>query len=336
MPTVQLDSSRPSTTIPAQRANPLADSLDNLRLEGAIFLRADYTEPWSYESLSGAATAEFLRPGSARVILFHVVAEGGLWISARGERHWASAGDVIVLPYGDQHVMSGTEPTETVPIECFMTAPPWHQMPVLRYGGGGDRTAVICGYLASDDPLFDPSRRAFPPVFVVRPSGGAAEWVDASIRYALSQTAIGSSGRLDSPTRLPELLLVEMLRLHLASAPAADHGWVSALRDPVLAPAMALIHRAPQVKWSVATLAAASAVSTSVLDERFRRMLGRAPIKYLSEWRMHVAEDLLATGDPAVAAVARRVGFDSEEAFSRAFKRSHGESPSMWRARRRS
>jgi AraC-like DNA-binding protein len=128
--------------------------------------------------------------------------------------------------------------------------------------------------------------------------------------------------------------LIEVLRAHLASAPAADQGWIAALRDPVLAPALALLHGAPDRKWTVADLASASAVSRSLLDERFRQILGRSPIRYLTEWRMHLAEEMLATTEMGVAVVARRVGYDSEEAFSRAFKRAHGLSPSHWRVAR--
>jgi transcriptional regulator GlxA family with amidase domain len=131
---------------------------------------------------------------------------------------------------------------------------------------------------------------------------------------------------------LPELLLVEVLRLHLASAPAADVGWLAALHDPVLRPALALLHAEPERRWTVADLARESAVSRSVLDARFRELLGRSPIRYLTEWRMHLAEDLLVTTDLPVGAIGRRIGYDAEEAFSRAFKRAHGDAPSVWRS----
>jgi transcriptional regulator GlxA family with amidase domain len=150
--------------------------------------------------------------------------------------------------------------------------------------------------------------------------------VEANIRYALA------SGARFVSTRLPELLLVEVLRLHLADAPATDAGWLAALRDPVLAPALAALHGAPERRWTVEDLAACALVSRSVLDERFRRVLGRSPIRYLTEWRMHLAGELLESTDLGVAAVARRVGYDAEEAFSRAFKRHHGRPPSSWRS----
>jgi len=226
----------------------------------------------------------------------------------RGERHWASAGDVIVLPYGDQHTIGGAEPTEPVPITSVLPPPPWERLPIVRHGHGGSRTDIVCGFLHSDDVLFDPALRALPPLFVVRPPGGpAARWVEANISFALEQ-----SGERGLPsTRLPELLLIEILRLHLSTAPAADRGWLAALRDPVLAPALARLHAEPARKWSVTELAAAAAVSRSALDSRFRQLLGISPIRYLTDWRMHIAKEMLATTESTVAAVARRVGYDS-------------------------
>jgi AraC-like DNA-binding protein len=311
-------------------------TLGKVRLDGAIFFRSEFTEAWSYES--PAATAELanaLRPGAERLTIFHIVARGTCWISlADGERHNAREGDVIVVPYGDPHQMGGSEPARCVPIFSLLDPPPWEALPVLRHGGGGDRTDVVCGYLYSEDPLFDPRLRALPPVFVVRPpEGPVARWVRSSIEYAL---ALSSTTPPDDAawTRLPELLLVEALRLHLSTAPAAESGWLVALRDPVLAPALAHLHADLARSWTVADLAASAAVSRSLLDERFRRVLGRSPIRYLTEWRMHVAEELLTSTEDSVARVGGRVGYGSEEAFSRAFKRAHGMAPRAWRAAR--
>ena len=314
----------------------LADALSRLRLQGAIFLRGDYTEAWAYESLPSADAAAVLAPDATRVLLFHVVASGRCWVDVPGgERVWADAGDVIVLPYNDQHRMGGTTAATAVSIATLIDPPPWERMPVIQHGEGGDPTSVVCGYLTCEDPLFDPRLRMFPPVFVVSPPAGPArEWVKASIEYAAQQTTQVGVDRFEAPSQVPELLLVEILKLHLANAPATDHGWARAIRDPVLAPALAAIHGSPERKWSVATLAREASVSISLLDERFREVLGLAPIRYLTGWRMHVAEDLLRSSDLSVAAVARRVGYDSEEAFSRAFKRVHGQSPSVWRVQR--
>jgi AraC-like DNA-binding protein len=325
-------------TVPEQRlaSTVMQVALERLRLEGAVFLRAEYREPWAYESFTGPETARILRPGAERVILFHVVASGACWVATDGgEKHWAIRGDVIVLPYGDQHRMGGVRDAECASMASILPMPPWRELPVIRHGQDGDQTDVVCGYLHSQDPLFDPGLRVFPPVFVVRPPPGpAAEWVRANVAYALEQTSALDADPAGVMSRLPELLLVEVLRLHLLSAPAVDQGWLAALQDPVLRPALALLHGAPARRWTVTALAREAAVSRSVLDARFRELLGRPPIRYLTEWRMHLAEDLLATTDLGVAAVAHRVGYDAEEAFSRAFKRAHDQSPTVWRSER--
>jgi AraC-like DNA-binding protein len=318
--------------VPDREATALAP-LARLHLKGAIFLRGEYTEAWAYESLPPRDAVAVLAPGARRAILFHVIALGRAWIEADGsERHWADAGDVIVLPYGDVHRMGGVEPAECTPIGKLLDPPPWRQMPVIRHGKGGAATHVVCGYLVCDDPLFDPRLRALPPVFVVRPPAGPArDWVLASIDYAIQQTSLVAEDRVEAPTQIPELLLMEVLKLHLASAPAHETGWLRALRDPVLAPALAAIHGSPERKWTLLGLAREARVSVSLLDERFREELRLAPIRYLTGWRIHIAKDLLRSSDLGVAAVARRVGYDSEEAFSRAFKRETGQAPSLWR-----
>lgn len=314
----------------------LSSALGRLQLQGAIFLRGEYTEPWAYESMPSRDAAAILAPDAAQVVLFHVVATGRCWIETDGhERVWAQSGDVIVLPYNDQHRMGGSADAALVSITDLLQPPPWEVMPLIRSGAGGEATSVVCGYLSCDDALFDPRMRVFPPAFVVSPPEGPARtWVSASIEYAAQQTTQVAPDRLESPTQVPELLLVEILKLHLASAPAVEHGWVAAINDPVLAPALAAVHASPETKWTVEALARLAGVSASLLDERFRRGLGLAPIRYLTGWRMHTAEDLLRSTDLGVASVARRVGYDSEEAFSRAFKREHGEAPSVWRVHR--
>ncbi len=313
----------------------LRSALEQLRLEGAIFFRSEFTDAFEIDS-SPLAMADTLHPGAERLILFHIVARGSCWVTvAGGERHWAQTGDVIVLPYGDRYALGGEAPAECVSIETLIAPPPWDAMPFVHHGGGGAPTNLVCGFLYSDDPLFDPAMRALPPVFVVRPpDGAAAGWVHASIEYSLEHAAPSDASGNPIATRLPELVLIEVLREHLSTAPAAESGWIAALRDPVLAPALSLLHAAPERGWTVAQLASEAAVSRSLLDERFRQVLGRAPIRYLTEWRMHLAEELLTTTDLGVGRIGRRVGYGSEEAFSRAFKRSHDASPSRWRAAR--
>ena len=322
----------PETTV---EAVPLEQALNGLQLDGAIFFRSEFTEAWSFSSPEAAGDfAHAVEPDADRLIMFHIVAKGSCWVAGPdGERHWANEGDVIVLPYGDEYEMGGEASAVSVPIFSLLAPPPWTQLPVLRHGGEGDRTDVVCGYLHSEDPLFDPRMRAFPNVFVVRLEEPAAQWVRASIEYALA-VSTGTAASDATTKRLPELLLIEMLRLHLASAPSAEHGWITAIHDPALAPALACLHARPEHPWTVSELAHEAAVSRSLLDQRFRDVLGLSPIRYLTEWRMHIATDLLASTDLTVAQIAKRTGYDSQEAFSRAFKRRMGDAPTAWRTKR--
>lgn len=311
-------------------------TLEQLRLEGAIFFRGEFTDEFAFES-APLAFAAALTPRADRMILFHIVVSGVCWVSVEdGIRHWASGGDVIVMPYGGHYVLGGRTPVDRPRQLDLPNPPPWQDLPVVHQGGGGERTDIVCGYLHSEHPLFDPSMRALPPVFVVRlPEGAASTWVHASIAYALEATTPSNESPSVLTTRLPELVLIEVLRVHLSAEPSGNRGWLVALRDPVLAPALALMHANPEHRWSVGELALRTAVSRSVLDDRFRQVLGRSPIRYLTQWRMHLAETQLGTTDLTVYEVARRVGYQSEEAFSRAFKREHGQSPTHWRSARR-
>jgi len=315
-------------------SDAVGSALEQLRLDGALFFRSELTEPFEFES-SPLALADALVPGADRLTLFHIVASGSCWIAVDdGVRHWADEGDVIVMPYADHYAMGGEGPTESVSILSLLEPLPWAVIPLLRHGGGGRRTEIVCGYMHSSDPLFDPAMRALPSVFVVRLSSGpASRWVRASIDYALAGAMPPSNLSARAiDTRLPELVLTEVLRVHLATAPSIDHGWLAALHDPILAPALAALHRDPVRRWTVAELAAHVGASRSSLDDRFRQVLGQSPIRYLTAWRIHLAADLLVTTELSVFTIARRVGYDSEEAFSRAFKRHRGVAPSHWRA----
>ena len=321
-------------TDPAGADSVLTATLEQLRLAGAIFFRAEFTDAFAFES-APLAFAAALTSRADRLILFHIVATGACWVSVDdGARHWAEAGDVIVMPYGGRYVLGGRSPAQPGAL-ALPGPPPWEDIPVVRQGGGGERTDIVCGYLHSEHPLFDPSMRALPPVFVVRlPDGPASSWLRASIDYALEATRPSNLSTTVLTTRLPELVLMEVLRVHLATEPSSDRGWLAALHDPVIAPALALVHGAPERPWTLADLAARTAVSRSVLDDRFRQVLRRSPIRYLTEWRMHLAEDLLGTTDLTVSDIAHRVGYRSEEAFSRAFKRERGTPPSARRPAR--
>ena len=304
--------------------------LDLVRLNGAIFFRSEFRSPWSYTSPPVIELAGALPHIPGSLVLFHIVAEGNCWIALRdGAKQYLSTGDVVVMPYADAYASGSEEQAEPVSITTLLPPPPWIEFPQIDYGGNGANTRMVCGYLRGDAMLFDPVLRALPALFVVRPTGPAAAWVTASVEYAMQATQMSPSG---VNQRLPELLFTEVLRIYLSDSANRDlTGWLAALRDPVVGPALSLLHTRPAHEWTVAELAHTVATSKTVLIDRFNLLLGRPPIRYLTEWRLNLASGLLRTTQSGITEIATRVGYTSEEAFSRAFKRSLGKSPAHWR-----
>lgn len=314
----------------------LSDVLSRIRLSGAVFLRGEYSAPWTFDSPESRDLVDLLAPGAQRLILFHIVREGAAWVGARGERIDLEPGDLAVLPHADRHLMgSRPDKAEPIPIADLLPPPPWQGVPVCRFEGGGQTTGVVCGYLKCDELLFNSFMRRLPPVFRVRPPAGPiADMIKACINYALDERSHPRSGSAPLTTRMPELLLIEALRLYSEDA-ASDTGWLAAISDPVVGRALALLHAEPARQWTVEELAGCAAASRSVLDERFRRLLGQPPIRYLAEWRMQLAADLMKDTPAKLAAIAATVGYGSEEAFGRAFRRYLGISPGQWRSKLR-
>ncbi|RYF13946.1 MAG: AraC family transcriptional regulator [Comamonadaceae bacterium] len=314
----------------------LADVLRRIHLASAVFLRGEFTEPWAFASTDAATLCAIVQPQARRLVLFHVAVEGSFTVSlGSGETATAVAGDAVVLPYCDVHTMGSPPGTPPVPIASLLPAPPWPQVPLLRHGGGGAPTRILCGYLHCNDLLFNPLLRALPRLIHVRPaSEQAAQWRQASLRYAAEQAEPAAAGLAPLLARLPELVLVDCLRQYATELPPGRSGWLSALGDPVLARALMLLHARPADGWTVDGLAQKTAVSRSVLANRFGQALGVSPMRYLTQWRMQLAADLLrASPRLGVAEVADRVGYESEAAFSRAFKRCLGSAPASWAKR---
>ena len=305
----------------------LSDVLRRVRLSGSLFLKGAYGSPWAFDSPGNCALIDLLAPGAERLIVFHSVRRGRLWITAAGHRVELEAGDLAILPASHQHLMGSHEMVAPVQISELLPPAPWNVIPVLHHGGVGEVTELVCGYFSSDELLFNSFLRSLPPVIRIRPTGNAATLFDVVLSRALED---GPSG--DGTTaRLPELLLVEALRLYSSEAPLAS-GWLAAANDPIVSRALKLIHDDPIREWSVAELSRAAATSRSVLGERFRELLGQSPIRYLAEWRMQLAANLLVATELRLSAVAEQIGYSSEAAFSRAFHRHVGRSPAQWRA----
>ncbi|MDR7149382.1 AraC-like DNA-binding protein [Hydrogenophaga palleronii] len=311
----------------------LSDVLRWLRIDGGIFLRAELRAPWAYESPPSDHMAAVLKPGAQRLILFHIVAQGQFGLRLpNGTGARLAAGDVIILPYGDQHRVASTPDAELVDISTLIPSPPWTKMPVLRIGEGGELTQIVCGYLHSDDILFNPVLSALPRLMHLRSDDTPlADWVRASFRYALHATELLRPADDLLLQRLPELLFVECLRRCLAAGSHDKQGWFGALADPVVGRALQLLHGDYARPWTLDSLAREAASSRSRLDERFRRHLGVAPMAYLARWWLQVAGQLLRSTTRGVADIADSVGYGSEASLSRAFKRYAGVSPAAWR-----
>jgi AraC family transcriptional regulator, alkane utilization regulator len=328
------DASRsPDTALSAGAAELLRDVLRRVRLNGAVFLRAEFTAPWAFVSADAATLCTMLPSGGRQLVLFHIVIEGSFRITASsGETAVARAGDAVVLPYCDVHHMGYPDAAVPVPIASLLPALPWDGMPVIRHGGGGPPAQILCGYLQCDDLLFSPILRGLPRLIIVPPvSAHAAEWRQASMRYALDTAARAEPGAEALLTRLPELVFLDCLRQYVEGLPQGEIGWLAALKDPVVADALVLIHADPAAAWTVTSLARRVAVSRSVLADRFRQAMGVSPKRYLTEWRLQLAADLLYESTLSLADLAGRVGYESEAAFSRAFKRHLGAPPAAWR-----
>ncbi|MDO8359646.1 MAG: AraC family transcriptional regulator, partial [Devosia sp.] len=283
-PSAVIETPSPSGTGAAKAL--LSDVLAHVRLTGALFLKGEYSAPWAFDSPGSCALVDLLSPGAERLIVFHTVRTGHLWISAGGHHVEFEAGDLAILPSAHRHLMGSTELVEPVPIQSMLPPTPWNEIPVLRIGGGGDVTGLVCGYFRCDELLFNAFLRSLPPVIKVRPVGVAATLLEAALSFALEDQvpAAGTAGEV----RVPELLLVEALRLYSAQAPLAT-GWLAATNDPVVSRALKLMHDDPAHDWTVDDLARGAATSRSVLGERFKALLDQSPMRYLAEWRMQLA-----------------------------------------------
>ncbi len=315
-------------------ADILREALASLYLSGALFLRAEFSSPWAFESSKSDALARALVPGSRRVILFHVVLAGQFVVSLDGIEEELCAGDVAILPYADRHVLRSPARTRPVPFAKILPSRPWAHLPILRHGGGGATTSIACGYLYSDDLHLSPVLAAMPSLIVVRPEHGAfRDWLMTNVRFALAETEASAGAPDLLMRRLPELLFVKCLDFHARRHSADSAGWLAAAADPVVGRALAAMHREPATVWTLPKLARTCATSRSVLDERFHRLLGCPPMRYLTSWRLQLAARKLRTSAESVAQIADSVGYGAVASFSRAFKRHTGVSPQQWRSR---
>lgn len=310
----------------------LSDVLRAVRLTGAYFFSIEAQTPWSAASVPAAALVPRVLPEADHLISYHVLTRGECWggLMDEPQRHM-TAGDVIVFPHGDPHVMASARGLRCA--DDVVAASVARFPAVTRLGPGPDSDAtLVCGFLGCDAKPFNPLLASLPRCMVV--PGVARGWLEQFPRQVLAESAPGRVGSDTMLTRMAELMFIEVLRHHIESLPSEQTGWLAGLRDPIVSAALERLHQKPAHAWSLAELASAVGASRSVLVERFTRVIGMPPMQYLTQWRLQLAAEQLLRSGAKVASVAREVGYDSEAAFSRAFKRATGRSPAMWRAER--
>jgi AraC-like DNA-binding protein len=317
------------------KVDVLSDVLRAVRLTGAVYFDFELSSPWVAEAPPSRDIAAVVMPGAERVIEYHLVARGACWGGAvGGEPIRLREGDLIVFPQGDGHVLSSERGMRATP-DMAVFARGSTPLPMFYElgGGGAERARVICCFLGCDEHPFNPLLTALPPVIHMSAGGAnATGWLVTLMQLAASEADSARAGRENVLARLSELMFVETIRRYLETLPPAQTSWLAGLRDRTIGQALAALHGAPAEPWTVETLARRVGVSRSVLADRFTEMVGQPPMQYLALWRMQLAARLLADGGP-VAAVATGVGYESEAAFSRAFKKLVGTPPSSWRER---
>jgi AraC-like DNA-binding protein len=320
----------------AHAMDPLSDVLRSVRLTGGVFLDARFTAPWS---VSGNMSAEDCRAflaspahAPAQIIAYHVVIAGKLLAAVEGEPAMeVSAGEIVLIPRNDVNCLSSAVGLEPRKARDLVRAPEGGGLPWIRHGGGGEATHIVCGFLAGDDAA-NPLIATLPRLLKVDiREATSRDWIEASIRFAAGELTRGRVADPGVMSRLAELLFVEAVRRYAETLPDDSAGWLRGLKDPQIGRALALIHQDIGASWSAESLAREVALSRSAFMDRFTGLVGMPPIRYLTVWRLQTARLRLRETSLSIGQLAHAVGYASEEAFSRAFRREFGVSPGRWR-----
>jgi len=327
----------------------LSDLLRTVRLHGAVFYYVKGYPPWAVENPHVREIIPAIMPGAEHMIEFHALVNGTCWAGIDGEPPIAmQAGDVVLFPQGDPHTMSsapGLRAASEGTAFFFSQRPP--QLPyalsvkdedlmMTHVDDDPDHSAkVVCGFLGLDARPFNPLLASLPRVLRVRGSAsGADSWFAMLMRAVVAEADAKRPGGEAVLARMSEMLFVEALRRYVDTLPESETGWLAGTRDPAVGRALSLIHEHPSEAWTVERLSEDIGLSRSSLHERFMQLIGQPPMQYLTNWRMQLASGLLRDTSAKVMEVAQDVGYESEAAFSRAFKRVSGLSPGAWRKQR--
>jgi len=312
--------------------DPLSDLLRVVRLDGAFFYTVEGASPWSVHALPARELTPRIMPAAEHLISYHIVTEGRCYGGVKGEEQVElNAGDVIVFPHGDAHFMSSSRGIQ-VGEDLYGGAPPQHPGTV-SVGEGPRDTHFVCGFLGCDLRPFNPLLAALPRCLHMR--GMSSAGFDSFTRRLTDESSTGRAGADAVLIRLAEVMFIEVLRRYLEALAPGQTGWLAGLRDEMVGRVLGLIHARPGEHWTLDALAREVASSRSNVAKRFADLVGQPPMQYLTQWRMQVAASRLKQSGAKVAAIAAEVGYESEAAFSRAFKKATGLAPGAWRGARR-
>jgi AraC-like DNA-binding protein len=304
----------------------LGEALHFLRMSGIFYSRCELTAPWGLG----------LPPFDA-CMMFHVVTEGACWLEVHGaDPCLLRPGNLALVPHGEGHLLVSDRGESAPGLFDVPREQVSDKYEVIRFGGGGESTSLICGVVRFDHPAAHQLIRLLPRVISVNGwTSPEMEWIQSTLRFITAEARELRAGGETVITRLADILVIQAIRSWIARAPAAQSGWLGALRDPHMGRAVAAIHRDPTANWTLASLAAKAGMSRSAFAARFTQLVGEPAMHYATRWKMNTALMWLKEDNAALGEIARRLGYESEAAFSRAFKRFIGQPPGAVRRRER-
>ena len=315
----------------------LSEALNAVRVTGAIFYNAEFTAPWGFRAGTAQQIARALAPGTECVVPYHLVLEGEALARIEGSAGSVSlqAGDIVVVPHGAAHTLSNGSPRELLDGGSLLDQVVAGDLRTTEVGGGGAPTRFVCGFFGCERHAGRLFLAGLPQALRINVRGHeSGAWIESSIRYLVYDAGSPRPGRTALLAKMAEALFIETLRRYMEQLPKEQTGWLAGARDPVVGSVLALLHRKPAQPWTLAELAAAAGASRSVIAERFHHFVGESPMTYLARWRMQLAARLLETTRRTIVEIAGEVGYESEAAFNRAFRREFGVPPGSYRRKR--